>query len=138
MQWPFESKVPPFLTNFNAENEVDQLFYQNMVKGTPHQEHIHAIKAVQMKREGESGSLTLSEQTSLRHAFANVELELLVMILDRKISFIAKHAREPYPGFYRKIGVWPEWAGHRKYQENQEKQDAELKSQLRVIKGGLA
>ena len=144
---PFEYKeLPPFLTNFSFENEYDQLVYAYVTKDQQFdEEFIRGIQALLASAESEEPLPrypALQEERNqllkywLKAEIRAIEMERLVMTLDVKMSQLADHVLEPFPGLFQQVGVSRVYKAHTVWAENQDKLRAELKGKLKVIKGG--
>lgn len=102
MEQPFESGLPPWLTNFNFKNTYDEEVYRFIEKHTPHREHIQRLQRIRAKAE-ESEPRDPAADVLNKAMIQAAEMEMLVMLLDLKICLLAKHVWEPYPGYFEKV-----------------------------------
>ena len=126
MPSPFAHKeLPPFLTNFNFEHDFDKQLYEYVTEGGPGRKFDEVfIRSIQKhladtERDGDSSRYEIQLlKYWLEYAIKAIEMERLAMALDLKLSMLADHVLEPWPGMFENVGISRVYKAHAHWSEN--------------------
>lgn len=93
------------LSNFNIDLKLDRIIYEFFDEKFQAESLIKSYKSllgdIPQEEKGEHNLLSLC----VGNAIKRIELRIIALSLDLKLSLLAKYTQEPYQGFFGQIGV---------------------------------